>query len=201
MADLHPIVIPHIEHTFKSIKYTCAGEGIYKDGYLYDPHPEKFFPPKTTKAGAEPKEVEKKPVAYWKAQCAFRGLNQSGATSDLQLRLREAKKKILPELKAAETRLNKEFKNMNKAARDGAWNKMTSVEQKAKANPQKFLAETFPKGATGRPANMDIIVLKMYVDYPITPTPLPQSIVFSCIIYVRILLGHSHRPLPWLIGC
>jgi hypothetical protein len=85
MADLHPIVIPPLEHTYKSIKYTCSGEGLYKDGYLYDPHAEKLIPPKTTKAGAESKELEKKPVAYWKAQCAFRGLNQSGSINDLQV--------------------------------------------------------------------------------------------------------------------
>jgi hypothetical protein len=78
MADLHPIVIPPLEHTHKSIKYTCSGEGLYKEGYIYDPHAEKLIPPKTTKAGVEPKELEK-PVAFWKAQGAFRGLNQSGS--------------------------------------------------------------------------------------------------------------------------
>lgn len=37
---------------------------------------------------------------------------------------------------------------------------MRTVEQKAKANPSKFLAEAFPRGATGRPANLDIVVVK-----------------------------------------
>jgi hypothetical protein len=160
MADLDPIVIPPLDHIHKSLKFTCSGEGFLKDDIAYDPHPEKFFPPKATKANPQPKEVGKKPVAYWKAQCAFRGLNQSGAIGDLQLRLREAKKKILPELKAAETELNKEFKKKNNAARDGKWNSLKTVEQKAKANPSKFLAETFPKGATGRPTNLDIVVVK-----------------------------------------
>jgi hypothetical protein len=63
MADLYPIVIPHIEHIYKSIKYTCAGEGLYKDDFPYEPHPQKFFPPKATKANPEPKEAEKNPVA------------------------------------------------------------------------------------------------------------------------------------------
>ena len=88
MADLYPIVIPPIERIHKSIKYTCTGKGLYKDGYLYNAHPP--LPPKTIKPGAP--EVEKKPVAYWKAQCAFRGLNQTSAIADLQLRTREAKK-------------------------------------------------------------------------------------------------------------
>lgn len=101
MADLHPIVIPAFEHIYKAIKYTCSGEGLYKDGYSYDSHAENLIPPKSAKA--EPKELEKKPQAHWKAQCAFRGLNQSGSINNLQLRLREAKKKLLPELKIAET--------------------------------------------------------------------------------------------------
>ncbi|TAQ87993.1 hypothetical protein B7494_g3675 [Chlorociboria aeruginascens] len=163
------ILIPPIEHTYKSITYTCTGEGLYKEGYHYDAHPEKFFPPKVPKhlkpPPTEPKEVEKKPVAYWKAQCAFRGLNQSGAISDLQLRIREAKKKMLPELKMAETELNREFKKKNKAAKDATakngWNSLQTVEAKAKANPQKFLTEAFPKGATGRPANLDIVLVKI----------------------------------------
>jgi|SRR5271168_4816742 len=109
MADLYPIIIPPLEYTHKSIKYTCSVDRLYKEGYLYDAHPEKFIPPRTAKAGGEPKEIEKKPVAYWKAQCVFRELNQSGAISDLQPRLRDAKRKILPEFKIAENELIKEF--------------------------------------------------------------------------------------------
>ena len=161
MADLHPIVIPPLEHTHKSVKYTCAGEGILKDGHRYDAHAEKFIPPKSTKAGAEPKELDKKPAAYWKAQCAFRGLNQTGSINDLQLRIRETKKKMLPELKTAESELNKEFRKENKSSRDGTWNNLKTAEQKAKADPHKYLKGAFPKGATGRPSNLDIVVLKM----------------------------------------
>jgi len=175
MADLYPVVIPPLEHVHKSLKFTCAGEGLFKDDIPYDPHPEKFFPPKATKANPQPKEVEKKPVAYWKAQCAFRGLNQSGAISDLQLRLREAKKKILPELKAVETELCKEFKKKNKAARDGKWNSLKTVEQKAKADPSKYLAEAFPKGATGRPASLDLVVLKSPHDVRLALTTAAES--------------------------
>jgi hypothetical protein len=41
---------------------------------------------------------------------------------------------------------------------------LKTAEQKAKANPKKFLSEAFPKGGTGRPANLDIIVVKIGVD-------------------------------------
>lgn len=164
MADLHPIVIAPLEHTYKSIKYTCSGEGLYKDGYLYDAHAEKLIPPKNPKLGAAPIDLEKKPAAYWKAQCAFRGLNQSGSISDLQLRIREAKKKLLPELRTTESELNKEFKKKNKAARDDLFGPSKSAEQKAKDDPKRYLAEAFPKGGSGRPANLDIVVLKIGVD-------------------------------------
>lgn len=104
-----------LEHTYKSITYTCVGQGLPKDSFEYDTHPENFFPPKsskTPKGGAAPEQpqVEKKPAAWWKAPCAFRGLNQSGAISDLQLRLKVAKKKMLLELKEAETQLNKNLR-------------------------------------------------------------------------------------------
>lgn len=158
--------IPALEHTYKSITYTCLGGGLLKDGFVYEARPEKFFPPKPSKAskvGAaqDVRQVEKKPVAWWKAQCAFRGLNQSGAISDLQLRLRDAKKKMLPELKEAETRLNKEFKTKSKSTTDNTWKALGSVEQKATKDPRRFLVEVFPKGPTGRPANLDIVVLKI----------------------------------------
>jgi hypothetical protein len=60
--------------------------------------------------------------------------------------------------------LNKEFKKRNKTARDDSYNSLKTAEQKARANPQKFLAQVFPKGGTGRPANLDIVVLKIGVD-------------------------------------
>lgn len=53
---------------------------------------------------------------------------------------------------------------MNRMPRDDKWSSLTTVEQKAKASPQKYLAEAFPRGATGRPANLDIVVLKIGVD-------------------------------------
>jgi len=160
MTDLYPVVIPPLEYVRRSLKFTCCGEGLYTDDWLYDAHPEKFFPPRATKTNLHHKEVERKPTSYWKVQCAFRGLNQSGAIPDLQLRFREAKKKILPELKAAETQLNKEFKKKNKASRDASWNSLKTVEQKAKANPPKFLAEAFPKGKTSKSATLATFVVK-----------------------------------------
>ncbi len=166
MADILASAIPPLEHTYKSVTYTCIGQGLLKDGFEYDAHPEKFFPPKPSKTAtggvtSDPSQVEKKPAAWWKAQCAFRGLNQSGAISDLQLRLKDAKKKMLPELKDAETQLNKEFKKKSKTNKDNSWKALGSAEQKATKDPKRFLVEAFPKVPTGRPANLDIVVLKI----------------------------------------
>ncbi|KAF5879556.1 uncharacterized protein Bfra_006765 [Botrytis fragariae] len=157
MTDLYPIVIPPFEHRFKAVTYTCSGEGLRKDGHSYDPHVEKLIPPKGQKLG---NSIGAKPAGWWKAQCAFRGLKQTGSVADLQSRLGGAKKEMDPELKAVESQLNKDFKKQNKLARDGDWDKLKTAEEKADANPQRYLNEAFPKSATGELAKPDIIVVK-----------------------------------------
>lgn len=159
MTELRPIVLPPLEHKFRSVTYTCSGEGLYKDGHPYDPRAERLLPPKGSKPG-NTNNIETKPAGWWRAQCAFRGLNQSGSIADLQLRLRDAKKKMIPELKAAETKLNREFKKQNKIAKDDSWKRLKTAEEKAEANPQRYLSEVFPAAATGRPENLDIIIVK-----------------------------------------
>jgi hypothetical protein len=101
-AAMDAAAIPQLEHIYKSITYTCVGQGLLKEGKFFLPSPQRSPKKKLLKIH---NKVEKKPAAWWKAQCAFRGLNQSGAISDLQLRLENAKKKMLPRLKDAETQL------------------------------------------------------------------------------------------------
>ncbi|TGO30982.1 hypothetical protein BPAE_0002g00740 [Botrytis paeoniae] len=157
MTDLYPIIIPPFEHRFKAVTYTCSGEGLRKDGHSYDPHVEKLIPPKGQKLG---NGIGTRPAGWWKAQCAFRGLKQTGSVADLQSRLGGAKKEMDPELKAAESQLNKDFKKQNKLARDGDWDNLKTAEQKADANPERYLNEAFPKSATGELAKPDIIIVK-----------------------------------------
>ncbi|KAF7907543.1 uncharacterized protein EAF01_005129 [Botrytis porri] len=157
MTDLYPIVIPPFEHRFKAVTYTCRGEGLRKDGHPYDPHVENFIAPKGQKPG---NSLGTKPAGWWKAQCAFRGLKQTGSIADLQLRLGAAKKEMDPELKAAESQLNKDFKKQNKLARDGNWKNLKTAEEKADADPQRYLNEAFPNSATGEVAKPDIIIVK-----------------------------------------
>ena len=68
---------------------------------------------------------------------------------------------MLPELKEAEAQLNKEYKKKCKTTKDNTWKALKSAEQKATKDPHIFLVEAFPKGPTGRPANLDIVVLKI----------------------------------------
>ncbi|KAF7957631.1 hypothetical protein EAE96_003205 [Botrytis aclada] len=157
MADRYPIVISPIEHRFKAVTYTCSGEGLRKDGHSYDPHVKKLIPPKGQKLG---NSIGTKPAGWWKAQCAFRGLKQTGSIAELQSRLGGAKEEMDPELKAAESQLNKEFKKQNKLARDGDWENLKTAEEKADANPERYLNEAFPKTATGELAKPGIIIVK-----------------------------------------
>jgi len=41
------------------------------------------------------------------------------------------------------------------------WRPLRTVEKKAKADLARLLLETFSKVATGRPANLDIVVIKL----------------------------------------
>lgn len=155
MSEIEPLV-----HTFKSITYTFAGEGLRKDGHAYDANPEKLIH-KDGKTNSKDAPIEKKSVAWWKAQCAFRGLNQSGSISDLQLRIRESKKKILPELKDAEKELAKEYKKLSKQAGEDKWTNLKTAEQKARSDADRYLREAFPESASGRPVDLDIVEVKI----------------------------------------
>ena len=77
---------------------------------------------------------------------------------------------MLPELKEAETQLNKEFKKKCKTAKDDSWKTPKSVERKAAKDPRRFLVEAFPKGPTGRPASLDIVILKIENRAELAPT-------------------------------
>lgn len=47
---------------------------------------------------------------------------------------------------------------------DHSWESLKSAERKAEAEPKKYLAEVFRKGETGRPDNLDIVVVKLNRD-------------------------------------
>ena len=147
---LEPMVISPLQVTWKSVTFTCSGNGLLKDGHKYDSQVEKNFPllkparTKTGKTAARQPQIQKQPAAYWKAQCAFRNLTQSGRISDLQERLRHADAAMNEELTKLEKQLNAEFRTNNAAARNDKWKGFKMDEEKANADPKRFLRERFP---------------------------------------------------------
>lgn len=98
------VVIAPLQATWKSAVYKCSGDGLSKDGHKFDPQFQEYLPllePLRTKAGkiaVRQPDMQKKPTAYWKAQCAFRGSTQSGKIADIQQRLRDVDAAMIPEL-------------------------------------------------------------------------------------------------------
>lgn len=167
---LEPVVIPPLQATWKSASYTCSGDGLSKDGYKFDPQYERFLPllePVRTKAGkvaVRQPNIPKKPAAYWKAQCAFRSLTQSGTIADIQDRLRNVDALMTPELAKIEKELNKEFREKNAAARDNQWNGLKTDEQRADADSKRLLREKFPKSKDQKASGVEdgVVVLKTH---------------------------------------
>jgi hypothetical protein len=82
-------------------------------GHHYDSNIDSFIPaldPVVSKKGASKKKPTRKPptksAAWWKAQCALRGIDPAGTIPQLQQRLRaDTNAPMLPELKEKEAKL------------------------------------------------------------------------------------------------
>ncbi|KAI9765776.1 MAG: hypothetical protein M1839_005389 [Geoglossum umbratile] len=163
LPPLHPIVIPPLGYSSTSggKTYTCSGDGLIWDGYKFDPDIKNSLPllePVRTKKGTiaiRQPHIPKRPAPWWRAQCKFRGLSQQGRIEVLQERIRATDNGMVGELATAEQELNVEFRKKNAAARDEKWNHMETDEEKAEADPGRFLREKFPSGTGG---NMAVVV-------------------------------------------
>jgi hypothetical protein len=152
LPPLHPIIISPLRYssTTDGKTYTCLGDGLIWDGYKFDPDIESSLPllePVRTKKGtiaARQPHIPKRPAPWWRAQCKFRGLSQQGRIEVLQERIRATDNGMIKELATAEQELNAEFRKQNAAARDEEWNHMETDEEKAEADPGRFLQEKFP---------------------------------------------------------
>ena len=119
LPDLHPIKIPPLEVKFGRQIFACAGNGLLKDGYGYENDLQPYLPrkePVLTKAGKIAKRQpvpQTKPLAFWKAQCAFRNFVQTGSSKVLQGRLAGPDPKMDKELAKEQSRANKEFRTSN----------------------------------------------------------------------------------------
>jgi len=119
--------------------------------------------PVLTKAGKVAKRQpipQKQTLAWWKAQCLFRGLKQQGKIEDLQNRLRDSGDSIdmLDELRALEALLDEEFRRKNAAAREDRWARLETDEKRAHEDAERFLREKF-RGTN--PAS-EAVIIKTY---------------------------------------
>ena len=167
VPDLHPIVIPPIEVKINNKTFTCAGDGFLKDGHGYESNLRPFLPltePKKTKSGSvatKQPTPKSKPLAFWKAQCVFRKYAQNGSIKVLQSRLGGIDPKMDKELVKEQTRVNKEFRIMNDEARKKSRSTLSTDEDKARSDPEKFLRDRFFRQTSKEPSgDGDTIVLK-----------------------------------------
>ncbi|KAH0545267.1 hypothetical protein GP486_008458, partial [Trichoglossum hirsutum] len=130
--------------------YTYLSDGLIWDEYKFDPNIKSSLPllgPVRTKKGtiaARQPHIPKRTAPWWRAQCKFRGLSQQGRIEVLQERIRATDNGMIKELATAEQELNAEFRKQNAATRDEEWNHMETDEEKAEADPGRFLQEKFP---------------------------------------------------------
>ncbi|KZP31717.1 hypothetical protein FIBSPDRAFT_1037281 [Athelia psychrophila] len=152
---LRRVIIPPIEHGTSQRKFTYHGAGLLKHAVPFSRSISSSFPPLTpvlTKVG---KVAKRQPVPtkqssnWWKAQCAFRGLLQTGKISDMQERLRPAQDAdMTDELRALETQLDVDFRLKNAEAHETAWGGLDSDQQKAEHDSERFLQERYFGEAT-----------------------------------------------------
>ncbi|MCJ1384595.1 hypothetical protein MMC17_007713 [Xylographa soralifera] len=130
IPQLRSIVIPALVHKMNGEWFSCLGDGLRNKGYTFDDHVKNYLPllkPALTKAGKvkvhQPK-IKGQPESYWKAQCVFRNLPQTGTDAELQEQLRIK----------------------NALGREEKWNRMETLDEKAEANPKRFILEHFSQG-------------------------------------------------------
>lgn len=160
---LEPIVISDIYVTHSNGTYTCNGRRIQFNCFEYDKRVSQFMPPaepvrtqKGTIAVRQPK-FAKMALAWWQAQCAFRGLSPKGTIAKLQSNLRGHEEDPIPkDILDFEARSKKEFRVKNEEAREDKWLHKLSSEEKAARNPRRYLEEIFP--AKGK--SKDLVLLE-----------------------------------------
>ncbi|KAF7952484.1 uncharacterized protein EAE97_001981 [Botrytis byssoidea] len=79
--------------------------------------------------------------AFWKAQCAFRGLDVNGSVDELVDRLRTNEHKpVFPEL----VKMQKDLRQKAADELEGAWRNRLTDSEKSEEDVKRFLRETFP---------------------------------------------------------
>jgi hypothetical protein len=160
---LEPIAIRDIYVKHSNGTYVCDGRRIQFNGHGYDKRVAQYMPPaepvltqKGTIAARQPK-FAKMELAWWQAQCAFRGLTTKGTIAQLQSNLRGHEQNPIPQdILDFEERSKKEFRVKNEEAREDKWLHKMSSDEKAAQNPRRYLEEIFPAKGNSK----EVVVLK-----------------------------------------
>src|SRR5450755_4723508 len=91
MASDSSISIDPIVGTLGGEEFTCNSSRLLKDGFAFTSLLAAYLPT-LDKTGVpsltQPKTPLKRPQAWWRAQCVFRGIDTFGSVEDIQRRLR-----------------------------------------------------------------------------------------------------------------
>ena len=206
IPDLHPIKIPPLEVEFGSQIFTCAGNGLLKDGHGYANDLGLYLPrtePVRTRWGKIAKRQPtpiKKPLAFWKAQCAFRNLEQTGSIKVLQSRLAGLDPRMDKELAKEQSRANKEFRTSNHIVRESRWLALKTHEGKAAFDLDRFLREMFPKQTPNNSiAKQNAIILKLEERARILQAADPLGLFTELADAPFNADGSRPRPARWII--
>ncbi|CAK7241277.1 MAG: hypothetical protein STHCBS139747_002737 [Sporothrix thermara] len=138
-----------------SIKYP-GGCALKYDGYRltshnvgYEPDVSFYLPltsPLRTKRGQiakrQPPPPPRKSLAWWRAQCSFRGLPNKGDIAKLQQNLRgHESDPLTPALQALESQARADYRVKNNAEGELRWTTQLTDERKVISKPQRFYAE------------------------------------------------------------
>ncbi|KAK7967968.1 uncharacterized protein PG986_002245 [Apiospora aurea] len=143
-----------IDHPIGKFAYDRWGLSIFD--HTYDSHVATYLPrPALTKTGRiakkQPKKPQKQPYAYWKAQCAFRGLSPKGTIVQLQERLEgHENDPMLEEFNALEEQAKMDFTDKNNQAVEDKWDQRMPDEQKMSTDLRRYMTETFPLARRAR---------------------------------------------------
>jgi hypothetical protein len=143
--------IPDLQVKHNKLTFKYDGCRLNYRGHGYHENLESFFPRiALTKAGKVAKRQvipPKQPVDWWKAQCAFRGLNSTGTIQELQNHLKaHPNAQRMQGLTDLEATIAMEYKQKREAAQRAAKLEQDAKDAEALSQTKKFLQAQFPAG-------------------------------------------------------
>lgn len=191
-----PIDIKH-----NSLKYTCWGDGLRRSGYAFEadltpylPHLFKNGKVKKGLAKRQQWDGRNEPMDWWKAQCAFRGLPQTGKLEDLHNRLRSAPNVKTKELAELEQRANAEWEAKDAVAKADEERELEALQRKDMEEALRALKLTFEGGGKNAP---DAIVMKKGWE---SMRPAAESLkLYSSILRAPVVSFNLDEDYHWIV--